>query len=51
MSRGMTFTDSKRDRELVNRINEFRHEKDISFTEAVRILCDTALKISKITKS
>ena len=49
MSKGVTFGD--KDTQLINRIVAYQKEKGISsFVEAVRQLCEKALKFNEITK-
>ncbi len=49
MSKGMTFGD--RDAQLIRKIVAYQNEKGISsFAEAVRQLCEKALKFNEITK-
>ncbi len=52
MAKQVRFNDatSKRDKELVGKIKLFSKEKKISFTEAVRQLCEYALTAKKIQK-
>ena len=51
MSKGITFGDSKRDRDLIKRITDYQEKSGIStFVEAVRKLCDDALQLKKISK-
>lgn len=52
MAKRVTFNDdtSKRDKELVGKINLFSKEKNISFTEAVRLLCEYALTAKRSLK-
>ncbi|MDE6780177.1 MAG: hypothetical protein K2J40_01775 [Ruminococcus sp.] len=50
MSKGLTFNDSERDRKIVKNIEQYQHRNEIpNFVEAVRRLCETALKIEEIT--
>lgn len=49
MSRSVTF--GERDKELIKKIEAYQREKDIHyFVEAVRQLCEKALKFNEITK-
>ena len=49
MGRSITF--SERDEELIKKIEAYQREKDIHyFVEAVRQLCEKALKFNDITK-
>lgn len=49
MSKHITFVD--KDAQLIKKIAAYQKEKGISsFVEAVRQLCEKALKISEITK-
>ena len=52
MAKQVTFNDNtnERDKELVGKIKLFSKEKKISFTEAVRQLCEYALTAKKIQK-
>ena len=45
--KGVSF--GERDRELVEKIEEYQHEEHLpSFTEAVRRLCELGLKFHKV---
>ncbi|MCR5817011.1 MAG: hypothetical protein K6F91_09025 [Ruminococcus sp.] len=47
----ITLTDSKSDKELVDKITKYQRSKGKdSFVQAVRDLCDTALAIEKIKR-
>ena len=52
MAKQVKFNDdmSERDKKLVSKIKLFSKEKQISFTEAVRQLCEYALTAKKIQK-
>ena len=52
MAKQVTFNDDthERDKELVGKIKLFSKEEKISFTEAVRQLCEYALTAKKIQK-
>lgn len=41
---------NERDKKLVSKIKQFSKEKNISFTEAVRLLCEYALTAKKLKK-
>lgn len=50
MSKGLSFNKSKRDIKIVKDIEHYQHKNEISsFVEAVRRLCEIALKIEEIT--
>ena len=52
MAKQVTFNDdtNERDKELVGKIKLFSKEKKISFTEAVRLLCEFSLTTKKNLK-
>ena len=51
MSKTATFNDSEKDKELVKRIVKYQKDKKHkSFIDAVRELCDIALKFDEIKK-
>lgn len=51
MSKGLTFTNSEHDRKLIRDIEKYQHKNEIqSFVEAVRQLCEMALKVEKLTE-
>ena len=52
MAKQVRFNDdtSERDKKLVNKIKLFSREKEISFVEAVRQLCEYALTAKKNQK-
>lgn len=52
MAKQLTFNDdtNERDKELVSKIKQFSKEKNISFTEAVRLLCEFSLTAKKLKR-
>ena len=48
----VTFNNNKRDKKLIEDIEKYQKEKELSSrVEAVRQLCETALKVETLTKN
>jgi len=52
MSKGITFTDTDKDKELIEKIVKFQHAQELpSFVEAVRRLCENGLSMNTVVKN
>ena len=50
MSKVVTFNDAGKDAELVKKIKAYQKQKQFTFIDAVRELCDKGLTVEKLKK-